>query len=83
MSGTMNVRFKLPAGSNENPEIRLTFAGDTKSSRIQKLDLMTSDGAKGAIQLIPGTAFNLLEVNFLTEPQPGKIHMGNFVLVKK
>jgi hypothetical protein len=44
---------------------------------------MTSDGANGTIELIPGSAFNLLEVNFTTDPRPGKVRQGNVVLVKK
>jgi hypothetical protein len=44
---------------------------------------MTGDGTPGTIELIPGPAFNLLEVNFQTDPQPNKIRLGNFILVKK
>jgi hypothetical protein len=46
-------------------------------------NLVTSDGAKGTIELIPGSAFNLLEVNFQTEPKPGKVRQADVVLVKK
>ena len=35
------------------------------------------------IELIPGAAFNLLEVNFQTDPRPGKVRQANVVLVKK
>ena len=37
--------------------------------RLRSSRLMTSDGTPGAIELIPGPAFNLLEVNFQTDPQ--------------
>ena len=33
--------------------------------------------------LIPGSAFNLLEINFETGPNPGKVTHSNAVLVKK
>ena len=49
----------------------------------QKFTLMTSDGAAGVVELIPGPAFNLLEVNFQTDPRANKIRSGNFILVKK
>ena len=39
--------------------------------------------AKGKIELIPGPAFNLLEVNLTIEPRPGKVQQANFLLVKK
>jgi hypothetical protein len=44
---------------------------------------MTSDGTSGTLELIPGPAFNLLEVNFLTDPRANAIRAGNFILVKK
>jgi hypothetical protein len=47
------------------------------------LQLLTADGAKGTIDLIPGGAFNLLEINFHTDAKAGKIQQGNMVLLKK
>jgi hypothetical protein len=35
------------------------------------------------LELIPGPAFNLLEVNFNTGDKPGMIRQGNFLLIKK
>ena len=52
-------------------------------SRNQTFNLTTSDGTKGTIDLIPGPAFNLLEVNFQTELKPGKIRAADLVLIKK
>jgi hypothetical protein len=83
ISGSLSVRFKMPAGSPEDPVLRFTFAGEFKNTRVQSFPLETADGAKGTIELIPGTAFNLLEVNFQTDPRPGKVSRGNFVLLKE
>ena len=66
-----------------NPVVRFDFLGELKNTRNQVFTLETSDGAKGSIELIPGPAFNLLEVNFQTEPKAGKIRQANVVLVKK
>ncbi len=77
--GTLFGRFKV-AG---DPVVRFDFSGDFKNSRTQVFALETSDGAKGTIELIPGPAFNLLEINFQTDPKPGKIRQGNVLLIKK
>ncbi len=82
-TGTFYARFKLPRGSTGDPLVRFDFSGDFRATRIQTFTLETSDGAKGSIDLIPGNAFNLLEVNFETEMKPGKIHLGDLLLVKK
>ena len=82
-TGTFYARFKLPPGSTGDPLVRFDFSGDFRATRIQTFPLETSDGAKGSIDLIPGNAFNLLEVNFETEIKPGKIHLGDLLLVKK
>jgi hypothetical protein len=82
-AGTVVARFKLPAGSTGDPVLRFDFSGNFQPTRTQVFNLVTTDGAKGTIELIPGPAFNLLEVNFQTEPNPGKIRQANAVLVKK
>jgi hypothetical protein len=82
-SGILFARFKVAPGSKDDPVLRFDFSGDFRNTRTQMFSLETSDGAKGTIELIPGPAFNLLEVNFQTEPKPGKIRQGNVVLVKK
>jgi hypothetical protein len=63
--------------------VRFTFEGDFSATPTQKFNLMTNDGSTGTIELIPGPAFNLLEVNFQTGLRPNKIRNGNFILVKK
>lgn len=82
-TGTVFGRFKLPPGSTGDPVLRFDFAGNFQSTRNQVFNLVTSDGTKGTVELIPGPAFNLLEVNFQTEPKPGKIRQADVVLVKK
>lgn len=81
--GTLSARFKLSPGTADDPALLFSFSGNFKETRTQVFDLMTNAGAKGTIELIPGPAFNLLEVNFRIESNPGKIAQGNFLLVKK
>jgi hypothetical protein len=81
--GTLLARFKLPPGSDGDPVLRFDFTGPFQASRNQIFNLTTTDGARGTIELIPGAAFNLLEVNFQTETKPGKVHQADVVLVKK
>ena len=83
VDGTLFGRFRLSPGSTTDPLIRFDFEGDLTATPTQKFTLVTSDKAQGAIELIPGPAFNLLEVNFLIDPQLNKIRAGNFILVKK
>jgi hypothetical protein len=81
--GSFYGRFTLPPGSKNDPVLRFDMSGPVTSSRTQQLKLETTDGAKGIIDLIPGGAFNLLEINFYTDPKAGKIQQGNMVLLKK
>jgi hypothetical protein len=83
LKGSFYGRFTLPPGSKDDPVLRFDMSGTLTSSRTQKLTLETTEGAKGTIDLIPGGAFNLLEINFHTDPKPGKIQQGNMVLLKK
>jgi hypothetical protein len=83
VSGTLSARFKIPSGGSGDPAVRFDFSGDLRTSRIQSFPLLTDDGSKGTVELIPGNAFNLLEVNFQTEMRPGKIHLGDVLLVKQ
>jgi hypothetical protein len=82
-SGTLFARFKLPQGSPGDPTVKFDFEGAFQSTRNQSFELITSGGAKGLLELIPGPAFNLLEVTFTTEDKPGTVRQGNFLLVKK
>ena len=54
----------------DDPLVRFDFAGDfgaTAESAIPAGDQRRN--ARAPIELIPGPAFNLLEVNFQTDPQ--------------
>ena len=79
----LSWRFKLPAAGVTDPIVRFDFSGNLQPQRTQSFDLVSSDGAKGTIELIPGPAFNLLEINFKMDAKPGKIASGDFVLLKK
>ena len=82
-SGTLTARFKLAPGSSDNPSVRLAFGGAFGGTRAQRFAVTTASGASGTLELIPGPAFNLLEVNFTIEDKPGMIRQGNFLLIKK
>jgi hypothetical protein len=81
--GTLFGRFKVSAGGPSDPLVRFDFQGDFGSTMNQRFTVVSNDGTRGTIELIPGPAFNLLEVNFQTDLQPNKIRAGNFILVKK
>jgi len=82
LSGTLFARFKLQAGNTGDPVVRFSFSGDFRNIRIQMFHLLTSDGAQGTVELIPGPGSNLLEVNFQTE-STSPMRRGNMMLVKK
>ena len=82
VDGTLSGRFKPLAGVTE-PTVQLSFEGEIAATPTQRFTVKTNDGRSGVIELIPGPAFNLLEVNFQTDPGAGKIRSGNFILVKK
>ena len=82
-SGTLSARFKLPPGNTGDPVVQFDFEGAFQGSRDQTFIVTTSGGAKGTLELIPGPAFNLLEVNFSTDEKPGTVRQANFLLVKK
>jgi len=83
ITGVFFARFKIAAGSAVEPVVQFGFEGDLTSNRNQTFNLRTGDGLTGTIELIPGPAFNLLEVNFQTEIRPNRVRSGNFLLVKK
>ena len=90
-SGTLFARFRPGEGLSGDRVIRFTFAGEFSDQRTQVFPLVTSDGAKGTVELIPGPAFNLIEINFQItstgsktgDAEPGRVRQGNMVLVKK
>ena len=82
-TGTLTARFAMAAGSRENPTLTLEFQGPVLPGKTQTFPLQTNDGASGTIELIPGSAFNLLEINIQIEARPNKVGSTNFVLVKR
>ena len=74
---------KLLPGEAGNPEVQFNFEGGFENSREQTFAVTTNGGAKGTLQLIPGPAFNLLEVNFSIDEKQGTVRQANFLLVKK
>lgn len=83
LSGTLQVRFAPFGDVKTASDLRFEFSGMAVAGRVQSLPLVTSEGAKGKIDLIPGPAFNLLEVNFYTDRQAGKVSQGNVLLIRK
>ena len=81
--GTLSARFKRPPGDGGDSEVQFNFEGAFQSSREQTFAVTTNSGAKGTLELIPGPAFNLLEVNFSTDEKAGAVRQANFLLVKK
>jgi hypothetical protein len=81
--GRMVARFIVPPASGGDPVLRFEFSGEFKDGGRQTFPLTTSDGAKGTIDLIPGGAFNLLEINVQIAANPGKVRQTNVVLIKK
>jgi hypothetical protein len=70
-------------GTKADPAVQFTFSGPLQAGRYQAFPLKTPDGATGKVELIPGNAFNLLEVNFNLDGAPGKVTESDVILVKK
>ena len=79
--GTVNARFIVTG--NADPAVRFDFSGPLQTSRYQAFPLQTPEGAKGKIELIPGNAFNLMEVNYTLDGAPGKVRESDVILVKR
>jgi hypothetical protein len=83
LSGSLSGRFLLPAGAAGDPSVRFDFEGELQGSRNQVFALQTADGGQGTIEIIPGPAFNLLEVNFEIDSGGTAVRSGNFLLLKR
>jgi hypothetical protein len=81
ISGSVNAQFII-FGSGD-PNIRFNFSGPMQASRYQAFALKTPDGIQGKVELIPGNAFNLLEINYTLEGAPGKVRESDVILVKR
>lgn len=79
--GTVNARFIV--NTNADPAVRFDFSGPLQAARYQAFPLQTADGAKGTVELIPGNAFNLLEVNYTLDGAPAKVRESDVILVKR
>jgi hypothetical protein len=82
LSGTAYARFK-PSPSEPSRTLRFQFGGEVRPGRTQSFTLETVDGAKGSVELIPGTSPSLVELNFRTAPESGNGQTGNMILVKR
>jgi len=82
LMGGLSVRFK-PASGAESGLLQFGFSGEVRSASIQTFSLQTKNGDRGTIELIPGSAPNMLEVNFHVQRSDGKTQSGNMILVKK
>lgn len=81
ISGTVNAHFIVNA--NADPDVRFDFSGPIQAQRFQVFSLKTAEGAMGTVELIPGNAFNLLEVNYTLQGAPAKVRQADVILVKK
>ncbi len=74
LSGTLTAKFIMPLTS-----LTLEFQGPLQPGRTQTFT--TTSG--GTVEFIPGSAFNLLEVNYQTSQPTNSVSTANFVLVKR
>jgi hypothetical protein len=81
ITGTVSATYDI--GTRADPGVRFTFSGPLQAGRNQAFSLQTAEGATGKVELIPGSAFNLLEVNFKLEGAPGKVGESDVILVRK
>jgi len=79
--GTLVVRFQVPPGGVIEQSLRFTFEGPFQKTRNQSFPLVTSAGAKGVVELIPSSVFNLLAVTYKIDTTPAR--QGDFLVVKK
>lgn len=79
--GTVTARFIV--NGNADPDVRFDFSGPMQAQRFQVFPLKTAEGAKGTVELIPGNAFNLIEVNYTLDGAPGKVREADVILVKR
>jgi hypothetical protein len=78
--GTVNATFVV--ASTADGKVRFDFSGPIQAGRNQTFPLKTAEGAQGTLELIPGNAFNLLEVNYTLEGAPGKVRESDVIVVK-
>lgn len=74
LSGTLEARFA------DKTAVQLNFQGAIQPARNQTFPIQSADGTQGTIELIPGSAFNLIEINLQTSAKPAA---ANFILVRR
>ena len=81
--GGLSVRFK-PGLGTESGLLQFGFSWKTSGARRSKpFSIETKNGDRGTIELIPGSAPNMLEVNFHVRRSDGKTQSGNVILGKR
>jgi len=81
VQGIVSAAFLV--GRTREPSVRFTFNGPLQATRNQVFSLKTNDGITGTVELIPGPAFNLLEVKFNLDAAPRKVSTSDVTLLKK
>jgi hypothetical protein len=81
--GTFVAKYRLLSGGATDVNLNFSFGGTYQNAHSQKFAILTAEGAMGTLELIPTTTFNMIEVLFSTEARPGKVHQGNFFLLRK
>ncbi len=78
LGGTLTAKYSGPAA-----ELKIQFQGPVQEGRTQTFPVQFPNGENGSVELIPGTAINLLEINFVAPSTTGPINAANLVLVKR
>ena len=81
--GSLTVWFKMATNSKTEPAVRFDFEGPFQSTRNQSFPLVTGNGAKGTVELIPGSVYNMIQVRFTTEDKPETVRQADFLAIKK
>lgn len=79
--GTLIIRFQVPPRGTTESSLRINFEGPFQNTRNQSFPMTGANGAKGNIELLPGSVFNMLEVNYKFEGDQAR--QGDFLVVKK
>ncbi|MEO5923077.1 MAG: hypothetical protein ABIR70_04550 [Bryobacteraceae bacterium] len=74
LRGTLTAKFITPLAS-----LQFEFQGPVQPGKTQTFPVSTG----GTVEFIPGSAFNLLEVNYQTPQATSSVSTANFVLVKR
>lgn len=81
VQGMLSAAFTV--ARSLDPTVKFAFNGPLQATRNQVFSLKMSDGSMGTVELIPGPAFNLLEVKFNLDAAPRRITTSDVTLLKK